>query len=107
MRRVGESVAGTEVDVENLTMMRGGDMVGRMGGEEFGVFLPGADPRQASDVAERIRSNVATSSVEHLQGKPLTVSVGGVTFGNAARSNSCMVQPTSCSTKQKRPAETE
>ena len=63
--------------------VRGGDMVGRMGGEEFGVFLPGADPRQALDVAERIRVTVAASTFGHSNGARVTVSVGGVTFGNA------------------------
>ncbi len=37
------------------TMLRGPDLVGRLGGEEFGVFLPGATTEQAENVAERIR----------------------------------------------------
>ncbi|RUW87160.1 GGDEF domain-containing protein, partial [Mesorhizobium sp. M8A.F.Ca.ET.023.01.1.1] len=35
--------------------LRGGDIVGRIGGEEFGVFLPGVDPSQSWLVAESIR----------------------------------------------------
>ena len=35
------------------------DVVGRLGGEEFAVVMPGADLERAAQVAERIRSNVA------------------------------------------------
>ncbi len=35
--------------------LRDGDLVGRLGGEEFGVFLKGASPQIAIVVAERIR----------------------------------------------------
>lgn len=38
--------------------IRQGDLVGRMGGEEFGVFLAGASPGTAMLVAERIRHAV-------------------------------------------------
>ena len=51
--------------------------VGRLGGEEFGVFVPGADLRQARDIAEAVRKaveildfSVAGTSV------PLSVSIG-------------------------------
>lgn len=38
--------------------LRDGDLVGRLGGEEFGVFLKGATPQIAAVVAERIRRAV-------------------------------------------------
>ncbi len=38
--------------------MREIDLVGRMGGEEFGVFMPGVAPSATSSVAERIRTAV-------------------------------------------------
>lgn len=38
---------------------RDSDLVGRYGGEEFCVALPGLDPNIAMDVAERIRSGIA------------------------------------------------
>src|SRR5438445_8839683 len=38
--------------------LRGGDIVGRIGGEEFGVFLPGVDPSQSWLVAEGIRRRI-------------------------------------------------
>lgn len=41
--------------------VRDGDLVGRLGGEEFGVFLPGASEVSARAVAERIRISVSQS----------------------------------------------
>jgi diguanylate cyclase len=62
-------------------MLRGHDLVGRLGGEEFGVFLPGASPDQAESVAERIRQTVNEASFQPA-GAPhhLSVSVGGAVF---------------------------
>jgi len=59
---------------------RRGDVVGRIGGEEFGVLLAGAQENEAEAVAERIRSEVERISYRPRDGKPvvLTVSIGGV-----------------------------
>lgn len=65
--------------------LRAGDMVGRLGGEEFGVFLPGANPDQALTVAERVRS--AVCGIDFTAGgmrTVLSVSVGGVIFTEVA-----------------------
>jgi diguanylate cyclase (GGDEF)-like protein len=64
-------------------MLRGHDLVGRLGGEEFGVFLPGATTEQATLVAERIRQNVYDAKFIPA-GAPhhLSVSVGGAVFEN-------------------------
>jgi diguanylate cyclase (GGDEF)-like protein len=61
--------------------LRSGDLVGRLGGEEFGVFLPGARRENAEDIAERVRKVIADTLFEP-GGKRclLTVSVGGVVF---------------------------
>jgi diguanylate cyclase len=61
--------------------VRSGDLVGRLGGEEFGVFLPNARKENAEDVAERVRKIIADTLFEP-GGKRclLTVSVGGVVF---------------------------
>jgi diguanylate cyclase (GGDEF)-like protein len=62
-------------------LVRGADLVGRIGGEEFGVFLPGSDSRQAEAVAERIRTTVNTASfTPNGVPKRLSVSVGGAIF---------------------------
>lgn len=61
--------------------LRSGDLVGRMGGEEFGVFLPGASHARAEMAAERIRR--AINEAEFLPDgikRELSVSVGGATF---------------------------
>jgi len=64
--------------------VRNGDMVGRLGGEEFGVLLAGADPGQARAIAERIRSSVADTVFASGNARPISVSVGGVTFRKPA-----------------------
>jgi len=61
--------------------LRSVDLVGRMGGEEFGVFLPGASHSNAETAAERIRK--AISETEFLSDggeRKLSVSVGGASF---------------------------
>jgi len=65
-------------------MLRAPDLVGRLGGEEFGVFLPGAGRDQAESVAERIRQTVNTASFAPAgSAHPLSVSVGGAVFDRA------------------------
>lgn len=39
--------------------LRSTDLIGRLGGEEFGILLPGTDRDGAAEVAERIRNAVA------------------------------------------------
>ncbi len=41
------------------TAVRDGDLVARIGGEEFAVWLPSTPPREGLEVAERIRRSVA------------------------------------------------
>lgn len=61
--------------------VRSGDVVGRLGGEEFGVFLPGVNRQAAETVAERLRRGVEdTRFVAEGFNYPLTVSVGGIVF---------------------------
>lgn len=42
-----------------LGQLRTSDVIGRLGGEEFAVALPYADPRAALEVAERLRQAIA------------------------------------------------
>jgi diguanylate cyclase len=61
--------------------VRRGDLVGRIGGDEFGVFLPGATRENAETVAERIRHAVTEVRFETDGSNwPLSVSVGAVLF---------------------------
>jgi diguanylate cyclase len=61
--------------------LRANDLVGRLGGEEFGVFLPGAGFEQATQVAERIRRSIAEIPfIAQGTPHPLSVSVGGAVF---------------------------
>jgi len=63
------------------SMLRAPDLVGRLGGEEFGVFLPGATTEQAALVAERIRQSVNDARFNPAGNPhPLSVSVGGAVF---------------------------
>lgn len=59
----------------NLTScVRGGDYVGRWGGEEFLIALPGADPIQCAEVAERCRVLIAAQRHPLESGQVLSVS---------------------------------
>jgi len=60
--------------------VRHGDVVGRIGGEEFGAILVGATEAQAQTVAERVRREVEAIRFAPRGGRPLplTVSIGGV-----------------------------
>ena len=59
-------------------VVREGDVVGRLGGEEFGVYLTGTPLEKALTIAERIRKEVERIRFEPETGHihPLTVSMG-------------------------------
>ncbi len=65
------------------SVLRTGDIVGRMGGEEFGVFLPDVSEDHATLVAERIRRsvNLALFTPEDHR-RELSVSIGGAVFSH-------------------------
>lgn len=56
----------------------GHGFTGRLGGEEFGVFLLGADLARATAIAERIRLDVSTCAAARSEpfGSSLSVSIG-------------------------------
>lgn len=65
--------------------IREGDIVGRLGGEEFAVFMPGVGAEVAQSLSERIRSEIReVAFLPSEQPYSLSVSVGGVTFAGPA-----------------------
>lgn len=63
--------------------LRQSDLLGRFGGEEFVVFLPGADIEEAGRAAERLRARVGGMEIA-VDGVPvaITVSVGVAVAGD-------------------------
>jgi diguanylate cyclase len=67
------------------SVLRDSDLMGRMGGEEFAVFLPDADSETAALVAERIRHAVNMAVFAPFgELRQLSVSIGGAVFSEAA-----------------------
>ena len=57
--------------------LRGGDVIGRLGGEEFVIALAGNRTDQAAVLAERVRRAVAALAIRHGEASvDLTVSIG-------------------------------
>jgi diguanylate cyclase len=92
--KVINDLYGHDAGDEALTMIartirrqvRGGDLVGRLGGEEFGVFMPDVDQRTAKFIAERIRQAIASTEFHPLEERHLlSVSIGGVAFEGHVR----------------------
>lgn len=56
-------------------VLRPGDLLGRVGGEEFAIALPGTDIRKAFEICERIRE-ATEEAVDEFSGLAITVSIG-------------------------------
>lgn len=62
--------------------VRAGDLVGRMGGEEFAILLPDTDPERAMEIAERLREALAEhiTTLEDGSAVNVTASLGVTTL---------------------------
>lgn len=66
-------------------MLRGSDIVGRIGGEEFALLLPSTSPQEAKSIAERLRIGVEQNSTAYGgQSLRVTISLGVVSLSAAA-----------------------
>ncbi len=81
---VGDRALQAMVDVMRSTV-RDGDLIGRLGGEEFGIFLHGVAEDVAMGIAERIRQRVQHAAVFDLAGNrvSMTVSIGVTRLGSS------------------------
>ncbi|MGE5468287.1 MAG: diguanylate cyclase [Ignavibacteria bacterium] len=79
--QAGDTVLRSLVDTCRHTL-RDWDILGRMGGEEFGVLLPETDAQQALLVAERLRQAVAGTTIPVGDGisVSVTISIGVATM---------------------------
>lgn len=71
--------------------VRDGDLVGRLGGEEFAILMPGATMAQAVAVGERLRAACAAEIHPACPGRLVTVSVG-VATASADSSTTSLLQ---------------
>ncbi|MDD2829374.1 MAG: diguanylate cyclase [Sulfuricurvum sp.] len=67
--------------VLKTSLLRPGDFVFRLGGEEFGILITDTDCPNARQMAERIRFNVESLGMEHKANKltaTVTISIGAI-----------------------------
>ncbi len=74
-------------------LLRSTDVIGRLGGEEFGVLLPGLDLESARLIGERVRAAVEALRVD-TDGQTIafTVSIGCAAMGGAADGVAALLQ---------------
>jgi len=69
------------------------DQVGRLGGEEFGILLPGADLEKAGEIAETIRASLAEAPIATSAGEiPITLSLGVSEFQKNTASGASLIR---------------
>nr|WP_301288437.1 sensor domain-containing diguanylate cyclase [Natronospira proteinivora] len=88
---------GDEILQKLMPFLQGGrrqlDQVGRLGGEEFGIILPGAGLEDAVAIAERIRATLAHQPIETQAGTiPITLSLGVSELDGDKRSGPILIR---------------
>ncbi|SFZ86564.1 diguanylate cyclase (GGDEF) domain-containing protein [Devosia enhydra] len=76
------------------SVLRSSDIIGRLGGEEFCIMLPGADERRALGVAQRLQHAIA--ALPATQGHGVTVSIGISSAGPAHGDLSALISAADC-----------
>lgn len=69
----GDIVLKATAEKLGLSVRRGSDLVGRMGGEEFAICLPRAEGAHGSRIAESLRAAIAGMQIVSHQGKIIRV----------------------------------
>jgi diguanylate cyclase (GGDEF)-like protein len=75
----GDTLLKTIAKIFNSAARRPGDLAARLGGEEFGVMLPGTGLEGALEIAEEIRSRVEDARIPTVDGNTITavtISIG-------------------------------
>ncbi|WP_153914208.1 GGDEF domain-containing protein [Shewanella sp. TC10] len=79
---IGDKVL-VQLAEESRKLMRKSDTVGRVGGEEFLILLPGANEQQAQEIAERLVSKIANADWQEIAPElKQTISAGVSQFAN-------------------------
>ena len=89
---MGDKVIRDIADVLRMGL-RSIDLLGRYGGEEFCILLPGVNARKSMEIAERLRSLAAAkySSRSNVFNRPVTLSFGVSSLGFGASEPSQLV----------------
>lgn len=74
------------------SMLYAGECIGRWGGEEFVVILPGRDPGDAFAVAERVRTTVAQQHFNEQSNMRVTCSLGVSTYPHDTSERATLLQ---------------
>ncbi len=87
----GGDLALRELVVRCKACLGSGDFVGRLSGDEFAIFLPGAEEARARDIVRAIRDQLEASPVPSL-GRRVSASFGIATAAGTATSLSQLLQ---------------
>ncbi len=85
----GDDLLQQVVEIAQRSLRRD-DIIGRVGGDEFALLLPDTDYAGANRTFERIRQQIQETMED--QNKPVTMSMGGVTFERAPLSVQAAMQ---------------